>query len=115
MQEYSTRGGKFTTFLAADAVGQICGFIEASIRTNAEGCTTTPVGYIEGIFVQPASRRWGVGRLLVSAAEGWVRSRGCSEFASDCHAHNEASIEFHRRLGFTVSKQMVHFHRRVIL
>lgn len=65
-------------------VGHLSGFIEASLRQTVGGCATSPVGYIEGIFVKPDYRRRGVGRALVAAAEEWAASRGCTEMASDC-------------------------------
>jgi len=111
MHEYFSQGGCLVTFVAADIDGQLCGFIEASLRPSAEGCTTKPVGYIEGIFVQPSRRRRGVGRLLVAAVERWAIDHGCVEFASDCHSDNEASIHFHRQLGFDIARQLVHFRR----
>ena len=113
MHDYFSQGGSVVTFVAGDGDGQLCGFVEASLRPNAEGCTTRPVGYIEGIFVQPAFRRRGIGRLLVAAVEQWAVSCGCAEFASDCHIDNEASILFHRRLGFDIAKRLVHFRRAI--
>ena len=43
----------------------------------ADGCTTHPVGYVEGWYVDPDVRRKGVGKALVAAAEiCFTRSRG---------------------------------------
>ncbi len=109
--DYFAQGGPLATFVAADTDGQLCGFAEASLRPSAEGCTTCPVGYLEGIFVRPAFRRQGIGRLLAAAVERWAASRGCAEFASDCHAGNEASLHFHRQLGFDIASQLLHFRR----
>lgn len=113
MHEYFSQGGSLATFVAADIDGRLCGFIEASLRPNAEGCTTKPVGYIEGIFVHPDFRRRGMGRLLVAAVQRWAASSGCVEFASDCHTDNEVSILFHRQLGFDIAKQLVHFRKSI--
>jgi aminoglycoside 6'-N-acetyltransferase I len=113
LHEYFSGGGSLATFVAEESDGQLCGFIEASLRPCAEGCTTRPVGYIEGIFVQPEFRRRGIGRLLVAAVERWAASCGCAEFASDCYTDNEASIEFHQQVGFDIARRLVHF-RRVI-
>lgn len=48
------------------------GFAELSRRAYAEGCETSPVGFLEGWYVAPAYRRQGVGRALVLAAESWA-------------------------------------------
>lgn len=92
-------------------MGSVCGFVEASLRPSAEGCTTTPVGYLEGIYVLPGKRHRGVGRALVNAAEAWAVSRGCTEMASDCLLENLASERFHRNLGYSVTERLVHFRR----
>jgi aminoglycoside 6'-N-acetyltransferase I len=113
MHEYFSSGGKLVTFVAANGDGVLCGFVEASLRACAEGCTTRPVGYIEGIYVEPAFRRRGVARLLVAAVERWAAANGSVELASDCTAENEGSFEFHRRVGFDVAKRLVHFRRAV--
>lgn len=76
------------------------GFAEVSRRAYAEGCETSPVGFLEGWYVVPEFRRLGVGRALVAAAEGWARDKGCREFASDALADNEVSAEAHRALDF---------------
>ena len=80
--------------------GGLCGFLEASVRPMADGCTTHPVGYVEGWYVDPDVRRRGVGRALVAAAESWPVSQGCREMASDAHLANAASIAAHKALGF---------------
>jgi aminoglycoside 6'-N-acetyltransferase I len=84
---------------APDAPGLI-GFAEASRRLYAEGCSTSPVGFLEGWYVLPSHRRLGVGRLLLQACEAWARDLGCTEFASDALADNTISRDAHLRLGF---------------
>jgi len=87
--------------LACDAAGAALGMAELNLRSFAEGCTTDPVGYLEGWYVVPGARGRGVGRALVAAAEDWARARGCREFASDTVIDNDASAAAHRALGFT--------------
>jgi aminoglycoside 6'-N-acetyltransferase I len=86
--------------VAEDAAGGPCGFAELSIRAFAEGCETDRVAYVEGWFVAPASRRQGVGRALIEAAQVWARGQGCRELASDTRPDNAASVEAHRASGF---------------
>src|SRR5262245_29285450 len=83
---------------AADAT--LVGFAEVSRRLYAEGCTTSPVGFLEGWYVAPGHRRSGVGRALVTAAEAWARGLGCREFGSDAVADNLVSALAHSALGF---------------
>ncbi|MCB9895037.1 MAG: GNAT family N-acetyltransferase [Planctomycetes bacterium] len=103
---------KIQTFIAEDDDGP-CGFLEASLRGNAEGCSTSPVGYIEGWYVMADLRGEGVGRALVKAAEDWARGQGCSEMGSDAHADNEASRKAHKALGYKEKRPVVHFHKQL--
>ena len=80
--------------------GGLCGFLEASLRSRADGCDSTPVGYIEGWYVDRDIRRNGVGRALVSAVEAWARSRGCRQMASDAELWNQVSHQAHEALGY---------------
>lgn len=103
---------KIAVFVAEDEQG-LCGFLEASLRGNAEGCSTSPVGYIEGWYVAPDLRGEGVGKALVIAAEDWARAQGCSEIGSDAHADNEPSRRAHRALGYKEKRPVVHFHKQL--
>jgi aminoglycoside 6'-N-acetyltransferase I len=78
----------------------LVGFAEVSRRAYAEGCTTSPVGFLEGWYVVPTHRRHGIGRALVAAAEAWSLGEGCREFASDALAENTVGAAAHRALGF---------------
>lgn len=54
---------------------KLVGFLEASIRPFVEDCHTDQVGYLEGWFVEPGYRRYGIGRDLVRGAERWARKK----------------------------------------
>lgn len=88
------------TTIVAEREGEILGFAEVSLRAYAEGCSSSPVGYLEGWYVVPEARRQGVGRALVRAAELWAKEQGCTEFASDTELENTRSAAAHRALGF---------------
>jgi aminoglycoside 6'-N-acetyltransferase I len=95
----------------AEGSGGALGFAEVSLRDFAEGCESSPVGYLEGWFVTEPSRRLGVGRALLEAGEAWARARGCVEFASDAETWNEGSIASHGRLGFEEVCRIVCFRK----
>lgn len=61
-------------FVAVRPDGSVCGFVEAGSRSYADGCETSPVGYVEGWYVDPDVRRQGYGRALLAAAEEWARA-----------------------------------------
>jgi aminoglycoside 6'-N-acetyltransferase I len=107
IQEYLQSTTKKVFIAYQDAIP--VGFIEVSLRDCAEGCTSSPVGYIEGWFVEDAYRRKGIGRLLMNTAENWAREQGCTQLASDAELNNATSIDAHKRLGFTTYNKLVHF------
>lgn len=93
--------------------GKPAGMIETSIREYAEGCESSPVGYIEAWFVDGDFRRTGVAGALVTAAENWSREKGCTEMGSDTWLDNEASIRAHQKLGYHEVDRLVHFVKQL--
>ncbi|MGD8374754.1 MAG: GNAT family N-acetyltransferase [Acidobacteriota bacterium] len=93
--------------------GRLGGFLEAGMRSHAEGCAASPVGYLEGWWVDPDLRRSGVGRGLATAAEAWARSRGLTEMASDATASNRSGQAAHRALGYEKVGRIVCFRKRL--
>jgi aminoglycoside 6'-N-acetyltransferase I len=71
------------------------------------------VGYLEGIFVREAYRRRGFAGELLAACEGWARSRGCVEFASDCELSNACSLAFHLCAGFSEANRIICFAKKL--
>ena len=102
-----------TAFVAARADGGLVAFIEVRLRDYAEGCESSPVGYIEAWYVDSHMRGQKLGRDLVHAAESWAREKGCTEMASDTWLENEASIRAHLRLGYYEIERLVHFVKRL--
>lgn len=100
-------------FVAASPGGELAGFVEASLRKWAEGCSTSPVGYVEGWYVQPAHRRARVGAQLIEAAEDWARAQGCTEMGSDAEDWNEISHAAHRALGYIEATRLVCFAKQL--
>jgi aminoglycoside 6'-N-acetyltransferase I len=97
--------------VAIDAGGVPVGFVELSIRTIVDSCTSDRVGYLEGWYVDPQVRRQGIGAALVAAAERWAAQQGCREFASDALADNEISRAAHARLGFDETGSVRNFRK----
>lgn len=76
------------------------GFIELTVRSSAEDCMTSPVGYIEAWYVDRDHHGAGVGRTLMEAGFEWARSHGCREVGSDARVENTASARAHEAMGF---------------
>lgn len=97
-----------------EADGDIVGFAQCQLRRDyVEGCETSPVGYLEGVFVEDAHRRRGVASALVAACQDWARTKGCREFASDCELDNTDSLRFHLGVGFEEANRIICFIRRL--
>jgi aminoglycoside 6'-N-acetyltransferase I len=91
------------------------GFLETGTRHHADGCDTSPVGYIESWYVDFDLRRAGWGGRLVEAAEAWARSRGYAEMASDCLLENDVSLNAHSALGYVETERLIHFRKSIAI
>ncbi|MFG6147563.1 aminoglycoside 6'-N-acetyltransferase [Halobacillus sp. B23F22_1] len=100
-------------FLAYHA-GQTIGFAQCQLRYDyVEGTRSSPVGYLEGLYVKKDFRHQGVAVQLVKACEQWAKRKGCQEFASDCELENEGSLAMHLRLGFNEVNRIICFKKDI--
>ena len=87
-------------------------FAQCSLRHDyVEGTDSSPVGYLEGIFVTEKYRQQGIARELLSACEAWAGEMNCTEFASDCELTNEESLQFHMSVGFQEVNRIICFRK----
>lgn len=101
-------------FFLAFAKEQPAGFAQCQLRHDyVEGTDSSPVGYLEGIFVSEAYRRQGYAARLLAACEAWAREQGCKEFASDCELSNTQSLRFHLSLGFEEANRIICFTKKL--
>ena len=100
-------------FFAVREDGSPCGFVEVGTRDYGEGCETSPVGYLEGWYMDEDVRRRGAGKWLIQTAEDWARSLGMTEMASDTWLENETSIAVHMKMGYQEMERLVHFVKKL--
>ena len=94
--------------------GSAIGFVEASKRVDyVNGTSSSPVVFLEGLYVEPAARRKGVARALVAGVEHWALAERCTELASDSPLENVVAHAAHRALGFEEMERVVYFRRAV--
>lgn len=94
--------------------GNPAGFAQCQLRHDyVEGTDSSPVGYLEGIFVKEEYRRRGYAKELLSACEGWAKEQGCTEFASDCELSNKGSFDFHMGMGFEEANRVICFTKKL--
>lgn len=90
------------------------GFAQCQLRHDyVEGTETSPVGYLEGIFVKEGFRHKGYAGALLAECENWAKSKGCKEFASDCELDNDDSLQFHRAMKFTEANRIICFTKKI--
>ena len=84
------------------------GFAQCQLRHDyVEGTHSSPVGYLEGIFIVPKYRHKGYAKELLQKCELWAKAKGCSEFASDCELDNTDSFNFHMAMKFEEANRII--------
>lgn len=93
---------------------QAIGFAQCQLRHDyVEGTDSSPVGYLEGIFVKQEYRNQGFAKELLEQCEAWAKEKGCSEFASDCELDNDVSLKFHLKMGFAEANRVICFTKKL--
>lgn len=94
--------------------GEPIGLAQCSLRHDyVEGTESSPVGYLEGIYVKEKFRNRGYAKELLRVCEGWAKDKGCREFASDCEIDNENSILFHKAVKFAEANRIICFSKKL--
>lgn len=110
VRHYLDRPQSAIAFVAIGKSGEVLGFAEATIRHDCvNGCDTSPVGFLEGWYVEPRARGQGMGRALICAVERWVLRQGCRELGSDALLDNDSGHAAHRACGFRETERVVYF------
>lgn len=108
-RELLSRGDRAAA-LVARSEGALVGFADATVRVDyVNGSSTSPVVFLEGLYVAPQSRGQGIARALCDAIERWGARAGCTEFASDALLENELGRRVHAALGFVETERVVYF------
>lgn len=113
MAEILSEPGENCIFVAERPSGKLAGYLLIGNRKYAEGCTSSPVGYLEEWFVDADVRRQGVGQALVTAGENWARQNGYSEVASDTIIDNQISLKAHLTMGYEEVERQINFIKRL--
>lgn len=94
--------------------GKAAGFAQCQLRHDyVEGTDSSPVGYLEGIFIEEAYRKQGHAKELLKWCEEWAKEMNCTEFASDCELDNEVSLAFHLKMGFLEANRIICFTKAI--
>lgn len=91
------------------------GFAQCGLRYDyVEGAESSPVAYLEGIFVKEEYRKRGLAREMLEVCQKWAKQQKCLEFASDCELDNEDSLKFHKKMGFIEVNRIICFTKPLV-
>ena len=90
------RSGDHALFVA-ESDGRLAGWLQVSFPRIFE---TPASAEIAGLVVDENRRGAGIGPLLLAAAEGWARNRGCRAIRVRSNVVRERAHRFYEREGY---------------
>lgn len=101
-------------FFLAFTENQPIAFAQCQLRHDyVEGTSSSPVGYLEGIYVRQRYRQQGIASELLTACQTWAKHNYCTEFASDCEIENMESLKFHLSHSFIEANRLICFSKQL--
>lgn len=101
----------YLAYIESDCVG----FINISLRVDyVNGTISSPVLFIESIYVEQEFRGKNIARSLVAFVNNIAKQQNISEIASDCKIENVISEAFHKACGFKEQERVICFTKPVI-
>ena len=90
------------------------GYMHLSIRSDyVNGTDTSPVLFVEAIYVLAEYRRQGIGKEFIDYAKNYAKQKGIAQLASDCLIDNSLSEHFHKKCGFIEKERVICFVQNV--
>lgn len=96
--------------VVAESRAGIAGWIHAFVIDSVEVPRRVQ---IDGLVIDEAHRRQGVGRRLVEYAEAWALSRDIRVVGVNSNILRTESHPFYRDLGFTVAKTQIAYRKQL--
>jgi len=100
--------GWFCRFVVDDSQ-QIIGLVELSSRNIVDGCLSSPVAYLEGLYLNEIYRHKGYGKELMNNILHWCKENGFQELATDTELSNTQAQDFYKNMGFEEVDRIVEF------
>ena len=89
---------------AAVLAGRNGGGIVASVLVGHDGHR----GWVYYVAVDPDCRHWGYGRVVMDAAEGWLRRRGIEKLQLMVRPDNSQVQTFYQSLGYLAQERIIY-------
>jgi GNAT superfamily N-acetyltransferase len=96
--------------LVADVGGAVSGWVHVCLVGSLE---SEPFAEIRGLVVTAERRSLGIGSALVSAAEAWARTRGCSRVRVRTNTVRTRTHGFYEKRGYATTKTQKVFEKRL--
>ncbi len=112
MRQISASGDWFCYFLMSET-DQTVGFAELSSRNIVDGCLSSPVAYLEGLYLKKEYRGMGLGREAIKIIKNWCKERGFTELGVDTELTNLKAQRFFNAVGFQKTYRIVQFRTRI--
>ncbi|OEY67510.1 GNAT family N-acetyltransferase [Marinobacter sp. X15-166B] len=97
----------------ADENHHIIGLVELSSRNVVDGCLSSPVAYIEGLYIEEQYRGRGLGKKLIKSILDWCKQNGFTELATDTELDNLDAQKFFHAVGFKETFRIVEFCKKI--
>lgn len=113
-KEFEDLMSKNTAFFVDYEDNKPVAFAQVSLRHDyVEGTNTSPIAYLEGIFVERGYRNRGIAKKLLEKCELWAKENFCTQLASDCELENNGSYKFHLNCGFEEVNKIICFVKKL--
>jgi len=112
MEQIHASGAWYCYFLTNEE-NVVLGLVEISSRNIVDGCLSSPVAYLEGLYLKPPYRGKGVGKGAIRLIMEWCRDRGFSELATDTELANVKAQSFYNSVGFQETDRVVEYRIEV--
>lgn len=89
--------------------GERIGLVELSLRNIVDGCLSSPVPYLEGLYLTATERGKGRGTTIIEMIKDWCQEHGHSELATDAELTNTRAQSFYEQLGFEQVDRIVEY------
>ena len=87
----------------------IVGLVELSSRNIVDNCLSSPVAYLEGLYIDEDYRNQGLGEKTLELILDWCHKNGFQELATDTEIDNDRAQKFYKNFGFKETDRVVEF------
>jgi ribosomal protein S18 acetylase RimI-like enzyme len=94
-------GKVFVAFKEKQLIGFIGGVIEKQTKIDLLGCVPSKDGRILELFVSPAFRSKGIGKMLMSKMEDYFNKKQCTTIRLELLASNNLVHDFYKSMNYT--------------